>query len=134
MLFLTERHLSNVQISNDKIIKIINNLDSNKAHGHDMISIRMLKLCCTSLCEPLSTIFKSCLSQMKFYLEWKKANVVPIHKNNDKQCIKNYRPVSFLLICSKIFGRLLFNKLFKFLTKMTYYHPTSQASDPVTVA
>ena len=44
LLFLTEKRLSNVQISNENTIKIINNLNPNKAHGHDTISIRMLKL------------------------------------------------------------------------------------------
>ena len=53
LLFLTEKCLSNVQISNENIIKIINNLDPNKAHGHDMISIQMLKLCSPSLCKLL---------------------------------------------------------------------------------
>ena len=71
MLFLTEKCLSNVQISNEDIIKIKSNLDPNKAYGDDMISIRMLKLCGLSLCKPLSIIFKSCLSQMKFSIEWK---------------------------------------------------------------
>ena len=42
--FLTEKRLSTIQISNDNIIKKINNLNTNKAHRHDMISIRMLKL------------------------------------------------------------------------------------------
>ena len=79
LLFLIEKRLSNVQVANDNIIKIRNNLDPNKAYGHDMISTRMLKLCGPSLCKPLSIIFKSCLSQMKFPMEWKKANVVPIH-------------------------------------------------------
>ena len=36
----------------------------------------------------------------------RKDNVVPIHKNSDKQTLKNYRPVSSLPICSKIFERL----------------------------
>ena len=86
--------------------------------GHDMIIIRMLKLYGPSLCEPLSIIFKSCLRQMKFPMEWKKTNVVPIQKKKkDKQCIENYRPVSLLQICSKIFERLLFNKLYKFFNE-----------------
>ena len=83
-----------------------------------MIIIRMLKLYGPSLCEPLSIIFKSCLRQMKFPMEWKKTNVVPIQKKKkDKQCIENYRPVSLLQICSKIFERLLFNKLYKFFNE-----------------
>ena len=134
MLFLTEKRLSNIQISNNNVIKIINNLEPNKAHGHNMISIRLLNMCGPFLYKPLSIIFKSCLSQIKFPIEWKKVNVVPIHTTNYKQCIKNYRPVSLLLICSNIFERLLFNELYKFLMKMTYYHPTSQASDPLILA
>ena len=45
VLFLTEERLSNIQISNENTIKMINNLDPNKAHDHDVINIRMLKLC-----------------------------------------------------------------------------------------
>ena len=85
-----------------------------------MISIRMLKLCGLSLCKPLSIIFKSCLSQIKFPIEWKKANVVPIQnkkKNTDEQCIKNYRTVSSLSICSKNFQISLFNELYKFFNE-----------------
>ena len=64
-----------------------------------MISIRMLKLSGPSLCKFLSSIFKLCPSQMKFPMEWKKANVVLIHRKNNKQCIKNYQPVPLLPIC-----------------------------------
>ena len=51
LAFLTEKILSNVQISKDNIITIINNLDSNKTHGHDKSSTPMLKLCEPSLCK-----------------------------------------------------------------------------------
>ena len=43
-----------------------------------------------------------------------KANIIPGHKK-DKQRIKNYRPVSLLPICSKIFEKIIFNSLFKYL-------------------
>ena len=49
-----------------------------------------------------------------FPCDWKKANIVPIHKKGDKQTLKNYRPVSLLPICGKIFERLLFNEMFRF--------------------
>ena len=72
LIFLNEKRLSNVQISNNNITKITHNLESNKDRGHDMTSIQMLKICGPSLCKHLSIIFKSCLSQMKFPVEWKK--------------------------------------------------------------
>ena len=71
----------------------------------------MLKLCGKSICKPLDLIFQSCIKQGKFPTEWKKANVVPVHKKGDKQILKNYRPVSLLPICGKIFERLIYNNL-----------------------
>ena len=48
----------------------------------------MLKLCGDLICKPLELIFKTCLPNSRFPLEWKKANVVPIYKKCDKQTIK----------------------------------------------
>ena len=101
--------LPSCHFAKEDILRIINNLDPNKAHGHDEISIRILKICGDSICRPLNIIFKTCLRASKFPLEWKKANIVPIHNKGDKQTVKKYRPVSLLPICGKIFERLLYN-------------------------
>ena len=42
---------------------------------------------------------------------------MPIHKTNDRQCLKNYRPVSLLPICGKILERLIFNEMFLLFIK-----------------
>ena len=49
-----------------------------------------------------------------FPCDWKKANIVPIHKKGDKQTLKNCRPVSLLPICGKIFERIIFNEMIRF--------------------
>ena len=85
---LTNDSLDRANFSNDDISKTINKLDPNKAHGHDMLSIRMIKLCGNSICKPLSIIFNDCLKEGKFPSDWKKAHVVPVHKKGDKQCLK----------------------------------------------
>ena len=72
--------LYTVEFSTNDTLKIIRNLNPNKAHGHDMISIPMLKICDESICKPLTIIFRSCLENAKFPSEWKKANVVPVFK------------------------------------------------------
>ena len=46
--------------------------DPNKVHGHDMISIRMIKICDTFICRPLKSIFQSCLESGSLPLNWKK--------------------------------------------------------------
>ena len=40
----TDKSLSNITFTDSDIGKIIKGLDPNEAHGHDMISIRMLKI------------------------------------------------------------------------------------------
>ena len=100
--------------ASDDISKIINNLDPNKTHGHDMFSIRMIKFCWNLICKPLSIIFNDCLMEGKFPSGWKKAHIVPVHNKGDKQFVKNYRPISLLPIRSKIFEHLIYNELFTF--------------------
>ena len=79
-----------------------------------MLSIRMVKICDKCLCRPLGLIFQSCFENGKFPSEWKKADVVPIYEKNDKQLVKNYRPISLLPIFGKIFEHLIYSKLFHF--------------------
>ena len=63
---LTNKCLDSIHFSSSDIAKIISHLDPNKAHGHDMLSIRMIKLCGNSICKPLSIIFNDCLNKGKF--------------------------------------------------------------------
>ena len=46
---------------------------------------------------------------------WKRSNICLIHRKGDKQVICNYRPVSLLPICGKIFERLIFDSLYEYV-------------------
>ena len=127
---LTSKCLDSICFSNSDIVKLISLLDPNKAHGHDMLSIRMTKLCGNSICKSLSIIFNGCLSEGKFPHEQKKANAVPVHKKGNKQSLENYRPISLLPICSKIFERLTYNKMFTFFTENNLISPNQPGFRP----
>ena len=103
----TCKSISSVEFSTYDILKIIRNLNPNKAHGYDMISIRMLKFCDESICKSLGIILWSCLKNGKFPSEWKKSIVVPVFRKNNKQELKNYRPISLLPVTGKFFERLV---------------------------
>ena len=83
--YLTDNRLSSVSFSQDDIAKIIQSLDPKKAHGHDNINIRMLKICGFSIYKPLEIVFKQCTEIVLFPSEWKKANIVPIHKKESNK-------------------------------------------------
>ena len=76
----TDKSISTVTFTSDDIATLIENVDPNKAHGHDMISICMFKLCGKRICKPLDIIFQSCIKHGEFPTKWKKANVVPVDK------------------------------------------------------
>ena len=106
----TEKSISSITFNSNDIATIIRSLDPNKAHGHDMISIRMLNICGKPICKPLELFFQFCIKQGKFPNEWKLANVVPVHKKKDKQILKNYRPLS-PVIYNSLFECFLGNNL-----------------------
>ena len=49
----TNNLLSTISFTKDDIAKMIENLNSNKAHGFDMISIRTVKICVEPILKPL---------------------------------------------------------------------------------
>ena len=75
----------------------------------------MLRLCSTSVSKPLHILFNNSVINECFPNEWKKANIILVHKKCDKQIIKNYRLVSLPPICSKILQKIIFNSIFKYL-------------------
>ena len=77
---ITEKSLSDVDFSVEDIKNIISKLDSNKVHGDDMISIRMLKLCEKSISKPFSIIFKSGQRKAFSHLNGKKMSYQFIKK------------------------------------------------------
>ena len=101
-----------------------------KSNGPDEVSNKMLQFCGDSIAVPLKIMFNNILHTGIFPDLWKLANVVPIHKKEDKRILKNYRPISLLQICAKIFEKLVFKHLYNFLIsnglitkKQSGFHP-----------
>ena len=69
----------------------------------------MLRLCDNSVVLPLEIIFQNILVASTYPDTWKLANVISIFKKGDKQSINNYRPISLLPNCGKIFEKIIFD-------------------------
>ena len=122
--------MSSITFNCNDIATIIRSLDPNKAHGYDMTSICMSKICDKSICKSLELIFQTCIKHRKFPNEWKMANVVPVHKKSEKQIFKNYRPLSLLPICRKIFLRLIYDSLFEYFHDSDLISPNQSGFKP----
>ena len=89
-----------------------------KASGPDCIPVVVLKNCEPELSYILAELFNKCLKEFCFPDCWKVSSVVPVFKNvGDRSTAKNYRPVSFLSVVSKVFEKLVSNRIVDHLEK-----------------
>ena len=115
--FVTNKRISTISIENHDIISLVRKLNPSKASGSDGISGQMLLLCDNSVTLPLQIIFNTILKTSIYPDNWKLANLTPIFKKGDKQLIKNYRPISLLPICGKMFEKIIFQNFYGFFTE-----------------
>ena len=116
MNHLTDDKLSSFNISSEVIFQLIKNLDPNKAHGHDEISVKMLKLCAPSIYKPLTLLFENGLASGEFPNVWKKSNIAPVHKKGEliKTINKKLPTGVFIANLRKINGKTYFQLNFQF--------------------
>ena len=112
--YLTENRLDNIPFTTDDILSLLRSLNVNKATGSDGISAKMLFLCDDTVILPLKIIFENILSSGTYPKLWKLANITPIHKKSSKQVVSNYRPISLLPICGKLFEKVVFKYLYNY--------------------
>ena len=77
---ITDKRLTTIKFNKDDILKIFRNLNVNKAHGHDNISIWMLKICYSVVTELLSVLLKNCVDCEIFPDIWKMSHIIPTYK------------------------------------------------------
>ena len=102
----------------EEINSIVSNLKNN-ATGSDDISAVYLKMSLPSIANPLVYICNMSLSEGVFPTQLKMANVVPLYKCDDPMMFNHYRPVSLLCTLSKVFEKVMYNRLIKFLDKFS---------------
>ena len=88
---------------------LLKNVKAGKAAGPDGIHGMVLKNCAASLAKPLTSLFNISFVTGCIPDEWKLASIVPIHKNDNKGSVENYRPISITSIAMKNFEKCIKN-------------------------
>ena len=129
-IFLTQSRLSSLDFNEDEILKITRAQNIHKAHSHDDISIRMIKICDKSLLKPLTILFQNSTKSSCYPVIWKRSNIIPVHKKNEKRLVENYRPISLLPIFGKIFEKIMLDRLYNFLLQEELLNPNQSGFRP----
>ena len=103
---------TNVEIEN-----IVRDLSNTKSICLDGFSMQVIKSIISNISVPLPKSFNSSLIASIFPDYLKHAKVIPVFKCDDKSIINNYRLISVLPIFSKVFEKLMYNRIFSFVDK-----------------
>lgn len=112
--------LSTIELSENDVKKAIDNLDTNKAVGPDLIHNVLLKAASTCITKPLTNFFNKCLLESKFPDSWKIAHVSPLYKKGPREMPSNYRPISLLSCVGKLFERCIHIQILAFLIQKNF--------------
>jgi hypothetical protein len=99
-----------------EICRIITGLKEGSA-GWDEIHAKVIKCSYKLFMKPLVFLINKSLTQGVVPRELKRAKVIPIFKSGDPMLIKNFRPVSVLPLFSKLFERVMYNRLINFINR-----------------
>ena len=111
-VFVSRTNLKlHISITPKMVEKVIMNLDSSKT-SLDCILVLVLKNCEHQLSYIRAELFNMCLKKSYFPDCWKVSLVVPVFKNiSERSTAKNYCPVSLLFVASKVFEKLVNNRI-----------------------
>ena len=98
-----------------EVYKIVSEM-KDKIGGVDDINSKTLKTISTHISLPLEYIFNLCIANSKWPRVLKTAEVVSIFKTGDRSCASNYRPISLISNIATIFEKIIYNRLYAFLS------------------
>ena len=107
--------LDSITITNQEVFDVLTILNVSKSCGPDSINPRLLKEGAQYLQIQLTYIFNASLSHCRFPNAWKKANVTPIHKKNERTLPNNYRPISLLSTMGKSMERCVHKHIYNYV-------------------
>ena len=77
----------------------------------------MVKLCEVSLALNLKMIFEAALNDSVFPDDWKKGNIVPVHRKDLKTMLMNYRPINVLPVFAQVFEIIISTSRYVYFIK-----------------
>ena len=102
------KNLSFKKITELQICKVVANMPANSSSGFDGISNILLKNIISVIKLPLCVIFNKSLKEGIIPDLMKIAKVLPLHKGGERDLPDNYRPISLLLVISKVLEKFVY--------------------------
>lgn len=106
--------------TSDEVLQTISKLKITRTNI-DRIPVKLFKNVKHSICSPLMKIINSSFEYATFPQSLKVAKITPIFKKGNPKLCSNYRPISSLPFLSKIYERLMANRILSFFQKHSLF-------------
>ena len=103
-------------VTTSEVDRILSKMLPKTSSGIDEINNKLLKELKEVLLVPLEHIFNKSLEEGVFPEKMKTAKVVPLHKGNSREVPSNYRLISLLLTISKVLEKVMYRRVYEFLS------------------
>ena len=115
--------IDEIKITEESIVKAINELSPSSSAGPDGFPAMLLKKCKDELSLPLCLLWKKSLEIGLVPIELKKCTITPIHKGGSRSLAANYRPVALTSHVIKIFEKVLRNHIVNHMNNNNLFNP-----------
>ena len=102
--------------SEEEISRVIASFE-NKGCNINKIPVYIYKHVLPVISPVIADLFNCSIAEGRFSDCLKEGTVVPLHKAGDRKQCNNYRPITTLPILSKIFEKLMYNRMISFIDK-----------------
>ena len=106
-------------VTSDEIIQLSRQLKQSHSPGLDQIDPGLAKISIPVIAHLLDSLINCSFKSGIFPDPLKIAKVIPLHKSDSKESIRNYRPISILPYFSKFFEKAMYHRSISFLDKFS---------------
>ena len=110
-------------VERDEVVDAVKNMKNGKACGIDGVLPEIIKNAPNCFIDILYELFSKCLSSGVFPDEWKIGLIHPVYKKGNKNDPASYRPIMLLCTMSKLFSRILSERLYSWLEEHNILSP-----------
>ena len=102
-----ENLMKNIKVDIKQVKMLMDSHDVTKVPSPNGVSNWIMRENNNQLAGKLHSVIESSLKESRVPLDWKRTNIVPIHKGADNEEPLNYRPVSLTSVVAKICEKLM---------------------------
>ena len=119
-----EERLEDVNITKERVLKKLKEINPSKSPGNDNLSNTILKETAEELAEQITKIFRKSLDETSLPDDWRMSNITPIFKKDSRKKVDNYRGVHLTAQLCKTMETLIKEDIVEHLQKFNLVSDT----------